>query len=288
MNLLIETSNLCNVACVACPMIEQEQSRGVMPLDMYEEVIRQVKDLPVDVIYPHCWGEPCLNPDICTMLELAYGVSTTVSIVTNATLITPEIASAMALCDVVSVSMGGIDSQSYFRYHRRDCFSDAMHGVRLLRQAMGDREIRWTFVVLSVNEHLLQRAEKRAERIGLRFRPKSAYLTDLDLLPCSESSRRYSMNGKARKNRSACREFSNTLYVMADGTIATCCYDWDVRFPVGHIEHDSLIDVWNGEKYRRLRSIQNSGDLTGLCQERCGDLVKDEKRHQVSNLKGSA
>lgn len=245
-----------------------------MSLDTYREVIRQAQELPdLLCIYPHCWGEPSLNPEIGEMIRLASDTAHMVSVATNAIAITPDMVNAFADCAVISVSMGGIDQESYEKYHQCNEFENALKGMRLLKK-VASKGVRWTFVVLSINEHLLTQAEALAKVWGVRFRPKSAYLTrsTLHLLPQNETFRRYAPDGKAKKDRSICREFSKTLYVMADGTISVCCYDWGLLFPVGHIFQDSLVSVWNGTQYSLLRRIQNRGSLAGICQERCCDI----------------
>lgn len=62
-----------------------------------------------------------------------------------------------------------------------------------------------------------------------------------------------------------CDHIINTLTVRADGSVVPCCYDLTSKLVMGNIIEESLLDIWNGQKYSILRQSIKSKDYISIC-----------------------
>lgn len=62
---------------------------------------------------------------------------------------------------------------------------------------------------------------------------------------------------------SICNAPSSSLYLDQRGDVRACCQN--AGFPLGNITQNSLREIWDGEKSRRLRSAVDAGDLSLGC-----------------------
>ncbi|MGB6058697.1 MAG: radical SAM protein [Microthrixaceae bacterium] len=62
---------------------------------------------------------------------------------------------------------------------------------------------------------------------------------------------------------SVCNAPSASLYLDQRGDVRACCQN--AGFPLGNITQNSLREIWDGEKSRRLRSAVDAGDLSLGC-----------------------
>ena len=47
-----------------------------------------------------------------------------------------------------------------------------------------------------------------------------------------------------------------------------CCHAWDESYPLGNIQKQTLMDIWNGEPIKRLRKLLNESkhDSVKMCK----------------------
>ncbi|MBY0384157.1 radical SAM protein, partial [bacterium] len=76
----IEISNICNLQCSFCPVIERDQK--VMSLKDLEDILLQVKPHAERICY-HVMGEPLNHPHFIEAIEIAEKVGVCLEITTN-------------------------------------------------------------------------------------------------------------------------------------------------------------------------------------------------------------
>ena len=77
-----------------------------------------------------------------------------------------------------------------------------------------------------------------------------------------------------------CDHTENTITIRANGDIVPCCYDLTSKLVMGNILEDDLNDIWNGEKYRELRSTISSKKYNDVCAK-C-NVVSSKKIFLIS------
>ena len=275
--LVLETAGVCNLRCPQCWIglrwIDRGKGNYFMGRELFDKIIDEAKGF-VTQIYLHLWGEPTLNKDLPYMIKRAKEFAA-VDLATHGLFITEELADSIALCDSISVSIDGIDQETYGKYRVGGQLQDALNGLKILSKKKPGK-VGWTFVVFKDNEHQIAAAQEMATALGVNFGAKPPVFWDKagmdNQMPTDEKLRRYTLvNGewKLKADLFKCREFWNTTYVLPDGNVTTCCYDGKGEYVMGNVNKNTLLEVWNGPEYEKMRKNHDSGILNDMCKKYC-------------------
>jgi len=114
--LYIEPTNQCNLDCRTCMRNVWEEPLGMMSDAVFDRVVEGLKDFsPVPTVFFGGFGEPLFHPHIIDMVCRAKELGARVELITNGTLLTPELSKqlVMAGIDLLWVSLDGATPQSY-------------------------------------------------------------------------------------------------------------------------------------------------------------------------------
>lgn len=272
--LVVETSAVCGLRCPQCWVgLRRFDRKHFMSLELFNKIADEAQDY-IKHTYLHLWGEPTLNKNLPAMIRRTKEFST-VDLATHGLNMTEEMADAIAQCDTISVSIDGITQEVYGQYRAGGQLEDALSGLRLLI-AKAPGRVNWTYVVFRQNEHQAETAQKLADEIGAHIGFKPPIFWDrskmTDSMPSDEKHRRYRWDGNEwvlKADRRKCREFWETVYVLPSGDVVTCCYDGAAQWVMGNVNERSLLDVWNGEEYTKMRTNHMAGNLNPLCERLC-------------------
>ncbi len=244
-----------------------------MSLELFDRIAREAREF-ITHTYLHLWGEPTLNKHLPEMIQKTKEFST-IDLATHGLFIDEAMAEAIAPCDTISVSIDGIDQETYEKYRVGGKLEEALRGLRLLVKHAAHK-VNWTFVVFKENEHQLEDAQSLADEIGASIGFKPPLFWDKTKMaasmPTEDRFRRYVLSDgewQLKADRLKCREFWETIYVLPDGNVVTCCYDGGAEYVVGNIRDRSILEVWNGEPYTAMRETHASGHLNAMCQKYC-------------------
>ena len=56
-----------------------------------------------------------------------------------------------------------------------------------------------------------------------------------------------------------CKRVYQHFSVKNDGTVILCCRDWFRIYPMGNLEKESAMDIFNGEKFNEIRKSMIEG-----------------------------
>ena len=64
------------------------------------------------------------------------------------------------------------------------------------------------------------------------------------------------------------------MAINSDGTVSACCVDWKRKLIVGNAKDNSLVDIWNGQRYNNLRikHLKGRRNKIAYCKN-CGQLT---------------
>ena len=71
-----------------------------------------------------------------------------------------------------------------------------------------------------------------------------------------------------------CPQIFKGVQVQADGEVVPCCVDWKRVNVLGNIKVDSLYEIWNSEKLRRLQIEHLVGNKSKI--EPCKDCTMND------------
>ncbi len=108
-----------------------------------------------------------------------------------------------------------------------------------------------------VNELKLQIALLESQRWNVRIRIQPS-------LKVAELEDFISGNSKTAMNRSQCLGLANRIDILADGSAGPCKFF--PEFSVGNLNEESLMEIWQGEKYNKIRKEIKCG-LMPICSK---------------------
>ena len=114
--LYIEPTNQCNLDCRTCIRNIWDEPMGKMSDAVFARIIEGLRDFsPPPTIFFGGFGEPLSHPEIVNMVAQAKSLRTPVELITNATLLTPDLSRELirAGLDMLWVSLDGATPESY-------------------------------------------------------------------------------------------------------------------------------------------------------------------------------
>ncbi len=227
-NCMIETLNRCNGTCEFCPANRKDESRPLkkMPEEMFYDIIRQLRQMCWNGrIYLNINNEPFLDKRILTFAWYAKKElpDIPITIISNGTLLTLEKMNEMA---------GLIDE--------------------LILNDYSD-----TYVLSGVHRAIYRHVKRHKNR----FRQMHVTI-----------NRRYSREILATRAGSAPNKplKNNTidapsiypfldLLIFPDGMVGMCCNDCKEITDFGNVTKNTLLEIWNNEKFNELRKAMTAG-----------------------------
>jgi MoaA/NifB/PqqE/SkfB family radical SAM enzyme len=114
--LYIEVTNECTLNCRTCMRNMWNEPMGKMTAEVFSKVIAGLRQVsPPPMVFFGGFGEPLLHPEIVEMVIQAKNIGCPVELITNGTLLTPEISKALleAGIDALWISIDGATTESY-------------------------------------------------------------------------------------------------------------------------------------------------------------------------------
>jgi MoaA/NifB/PqqE/SkfB family radical SAM enzyme len=255
----IELTNYCNQRCTLCPRQGFTRPLGFMDRAVYARVARECAQHRTR-LWLHFLGEPLLHRDLVRMVRFAKDAGVgEVGLSTNAVTLRGEIADELIGADLdrLECSVDADDRADYLAVRGRDHFTRVIRNVRefLLRKRALGRERPLTSVQFmrtpAVEASLPQLVAAWRPFLG----PRDFVMT---IVPASFAGA-IDVPPAAAAGRPPCRWLFSSLMVLQDGTVTMCGADWDARAPLGNVNEQRLIDIWNGDELTRRRRAHLAG-----------------------------
>ena len=264
----IETSSFCNAGCSWCHAHGEKgltRQKGKMDRQMITRIIDDIATWPEPLkeLVPTNFGELFLHRDWYAILqEIARKLpETKIALVTTGTLLTPAQIAKLATIPTlgyVNFSINAYFRETWERIHKLPAkmMDRAVSNVHVLRDRRPD---------VDVNVSMVYDPEITTETERERF---LAHWTQFGSTTVSHVS----FAGHPRKRplqpvTLSCRSVFDGIVVFDDGNCGTgCCFDGDAdpELNIGHFPEEKLLDIWHGEKLKRLCEIHNDGRRVDL------------------------
>ncbi|OQY38353.1 MAG: hypothetical protein B6226_03810 [Candidatus Cloacimonetes bacterium 4572_65] len=285
---MIEPTNICNLKCPLCPSGNGtlKRAKGFMSFELFKKVIDEVKDYVTMIIL---WnqGEPYLNPEFNRMVKYATDAGLFTLVSTNLNSDIDADAVVKSGIDSMIVSLDGATQETYNQYRINGQLSKVLSNVEKIVEAKKRLKsstpiIRWQFLVMKHNEHEIESIKAKAKELEvdqLSFKTIQIYTKeDIKFLPENPKYRRYNITGSdfeiKFKLENRCRRMWQQPVVNWNGEISICCFDKDIEFPVGNVKDKTLLSIWQGDAFQKMRNavLKNRKGIE-ICRN-CGEGVK--------------
>lgn len=303
----LETTNYCNMTCVMCPRTTLMTRKNIWIDDsMFERVVDQIKpwatadledfwafvrdrhnvrfEQPDEnafyfhvvsrCLILHGYGEPLLDKKIVQRVKACSdrGVPTYFSCV-PANISVERCQEVMeAGLTVLKFSMDGLTDELQKKVRgKRNNFTQAYDTILRILELKAEKG----YPTLIVPTMIALADDEEARAMHRQFLELWAG-RDVFAYVKSQDNRWYFEEDQKLENRSHyesqyCEFPWTSLTVMADGNVVPCTQDYDVEMVLGNVMEQTLEEIWNGERYQRLREWHVTGEFPAgyKCVDRC-------------------
>ncbi|HSC76285.1 MAG TPA: radical SAM protein [Pseudomonadales bacterium] len=239
----IEWTNRCNATCSFCPR-DKMPAQGMMQFDVYKQVLKRCKELPVLPVAKACGtGEPLIHPKSVEYVRYASEQGFDFNITTNASLLTAE--KSKALFDAglsqlnLSVSATG---QLYNHIYNLEFDTVRRNIEAAVQQNPGSCKIMLTIVEFDDNRGQVEELKDFWRKIGInRFNVNSVHNRGGYAEQFCQDANNTDMEKDAfdilAENKMSHLCAVPYIFVMIgwDGQYYLCCHDWKKRHPMGSV-----------------------------------------------------
>lgn len=266
--LTIESTNICNLRCTACPTGAERKGRqtGHMSLELFSWLMRELGPTLFEVEL-HNWGEPLLGRNVFDFIQLASDAGVSATISTNFSIPFDEARAERLVSSglsVLGVSIDGATQAAYEQYRVRGDLQRVLENCKLV--AAAKRRLRsetplmiWNYHVFSHNVTEVETARALAEELGMIFSSSRGWVVGPE--DPALSSIPYFMEGGFPER---CYFLWFQAVVHHEGGVAPCCgtfYAEDdfhrLALDRTAMERASFRDIWNGPNFVTARKLFN-------------------------------
>ena len=270
LHLDIETTNNCNLKCVMCPrtvLIAQKNTKwspkgiGYMDLATYKRLIDQAAAGGAYSVKLNFLGEPLIHPDVVDQVAYAHDRGLYVMMNTNAVALSEKMAVRLleAGVDDVFFSIDATFAEAYDRIRVGAKFERVIKNVEIfvaLTKSLGlDHVQTRASIALGADPSIDPETVKGDyERMFINMGLDGAGFGE-----CYDSLADYSKALDEFPKNFTCDQLFQRMFVLWDGVYTPCCVNVERDYVLGDMATDTIAHTWQGEKYRRLRSLHQRG-----------------------------
>lgn len=276
----IEVTNVCNLSCSFCPLTKR--NKKFLTPENFEHVLKEIKPY-TEYIYLHLMGEPLLNPNLESFLQLANEYGFKVNITTNGTLLmkAKEVLLKSNWVRQINVSLhsfeannNGITFEEYFNnvlefIDEANNNTDIICSMRLWNldsaKLKGENDLNKNIVKL-INEKF----DFKEDLIEILDKEKRVKLRNRLYLNGAEKFRWPTMEIEPLGENGFCHGLRDHFGILVDGTVVPCCLDGEGQIALGNIYKEPLENILNGERAVKIyEGFSGRKRVEELCK-RCG------------------
>ncbi|MGN1400816.1 MAG: radical SAM/SPASM domain-containing protein [Bacillus sp. (in: firmicutes)] len=285
----VEITNICNLKCNFCPSSELGRPRKFLNEERFRHVLNEIKPY-TNHVYFHLMGEPFLNKDLDTFLDICHQEEIKVNITTNGTLIKKvkeKLLDKPALRQV-NISLHSFEANEvHFTLDKyindiADFINEAQQNTNIISAIrlwnMDTNELK---ACNELNDDILSMLE---EKLGLDIRISEELLDRHNLklkeriyLHMAEKFEWPDMDRDVLDDNVFCYGLRDQIGIHVDGTVVPCCLDSEGHIPLGNIYTSPLGDIIEGERAKSIYDgFSRRVAVEELCK-RCGYAQRHKK-----------
>lgn len=260
----VETSSFCNSSCSWChfhgDFKPATRTKGRMTRELFSAILDDIASWPkpLQEIVPTVWGEVFLNKSWAWMLmEIARRLPQTgIHIVTTGILLNDENLEQLAQVPTLkyfNASINAFFSETWERTHKVPAkhMPTAIAAVHKFRDRRPD---------VQVNVSMVHDPELVTELEKDLFKEYWGMFGSVTVSNVSFAG--HPTRGPKEPVTLACRSVVDGLVLLDSGLVGTGCCFWNgdaAELAIGTFPTEKLLDIWRGERLRRILELHNSG-----------------------------
>jgi len=302
--MLIEPTNICNLACPLCFVGSGKVGRKkmYMSIDKFNRVIDDLSPYLFHAFLYH-QGEPLFHKKIIEFIRYAHDANIATTICSNLSfalddaLIEDIIKSGL---DTIVISIDGTDSETYQQYRvggdYEKVFKNLSKFVEIKKRLkLKTPHIEWQFIVMKHNEHQIEQAKSLARQIGVdsiafinALLTHSSYDSEMSevWLPKNSKYRNRVLLDKSDDLIYGCWWPWRTAIIHCDGNISPCAYTYYDRDDFANYGK-SFKHIWNNKHFMAARRFISRNEITPgieLPCSKCSAINHCKTKHLIGDL----
>lgn len=282
LSLYIDPCDACNFRCNFCFHHYTNSTGSIMRPELFEKIIADMQEFPdqFKMVHLNGHGEPLLNPHIVDYIKLLKekSVSKEVSIMTNASLLSPERGKQLidAGLDKLEISIYGLSNDEYLNFSNANISFDQLYdNIQYFYSIKGNCHL----YIKIAGDYFTEEEKKR-------FIDKFSVISDTihidhaingwpGLKIVEKKEHVYGMGNYKR----ICPMPFYVMMIHCNGKVSPCCSEYQQKLIMGDINKESFKEIWNGNIMQELRrNILNEkileGSVCSYCEyPECGATV---------------
>ncbi|MBI4020057.1 MAG: SPASM domain-containing protein [Candidatus Aenigmarchaeota archaeon] len=265
--LLVETINTCNAKCTMCPYPAMTRKKEFMPMELYKKIVDEAAGQGVKRFQLNATNEPLTDPLIFKRIQYARekGITGT-RFFSNGSLLSEEKAKALleSGLELLIISLDGATKEVYEKVRVGLDYDTVIANITRfleMRKAGG-----YQYPKVELHMTVSKANTSEAEAFVSKFKQLADVVT---------TTIAHDWAGQTQENNplhvitnpvpaTPCRKLWFDFNVLADGRVALCCLDYDGKVILGDVKSQSIMEIWNGEAYRKIRDAHVNGNQSTL------------------------
>ena len=265
----LEISNICNVQCSFCPVVEKDKK--IMDVTEFENILKQVAPL-TEIVCLHLMGEPLAHPQFLKILEICERFKAQIDLTTNGLLIKKYKENI--------INSGCVRQINFSLQAFKDNFPEkdiSQYLQPIFEFVTLAHEIR---PALYTNFRLWNQESEAADNEDIFLKIENYFKIEINRnieLGAIKSkniwNRLYlhfdsrfewpSFNLPHQGTQGRCHGTVNHIGIHADGSVVPCCLDKDANINLGNAKEQSLLEIITNERFTNMKN----GFLNGVLVE---------------------
>lgn len=277
----IEVTNKCNLQCAICPKKNSKEKLGFIDINFLEKIIKENKEiLSGQAVWLHFSGEPLLHPDLPKIIKLLKENKIRTMLSTNAVLLSEEKSLDLlnAGLDYIVFSLDGYNKKTYEEVRIGANFDEVKKNIlnflRIKKNNGFNTLTQVQFVKLKTNIGEVKEFIKEWKKTDVNHINVKSFHTRAGKV---DNIEKFNLNPDVYTRiikRSPCFHLWETLIILWDGRVISCCQDLRGELVVGDLKKQTLLDIWNSRELQEIRKRQIEGDFSMNPCFSCGDWKK--------------
>lgn len=277
----------CNYDCEMCPQKDggrEADFKKSIPFDIFKKIVDDACQYGVEAVSLHGSGEPTLYKKLPDAIAYCKSKGLKVTCFTNGYSLTKTLSEQIveAGLDLLRISAIGSTEDEYNKWMQPGAFQKVRDNAKLFAQiSNGKTELHLYHLVTDLSQKDLQIEKYKQNWVNYVNTYSEIWL--MHNWSGAYSDTPYSRINFANKQRSCGRMFSPILQVRAGGignhygAVVACCMvlGHDSEAVLGHLDTQTIAEVWNGPEYQNLRNKHASGNWNDISYCRGCDQLYD-------------
>lgn len=283
---VIEINGGCNYSCQMCPQSTpgREASFKVqMSLEDFEKVVADVAQHGARIINLDGSGEATANKNFPEYVKIVKKYGMACYVFSNGYNMSGSMMrkAVDAGLDYFRFSVIGYDRDQYKKWMNVDKFTQIMSNIKEMTEYIKETGASTKVATYS----LIDNWQLRYLEVEIYRDLLEPFDVQMEIWMMHNWSGVYDNNTKRIGSKKTCgRPFSPDVVVRAGGNdghklaVHPCCQvlGRDSEAVLGHLDENTIEEVWNGEEYNKLRGDHLSGDYPSYCVG-CDFLIEDKE-----------